>query len=486
AGVDTQDLYMLHLNPDNPRQYEYNGEWHTIQSTTEIIPVNDAEPVVWQVQQTQFGPIVSNPQQRGQPLALRQMEIHADEFITAILQIDKATNWSSFQQALKYRGGAVQNYLYADIDGNIGLQMTGTIPVRTENHTWLVPVPGWNDEYLWESLHSFDEMPSVYNPASGWIIAANQPVDDTQMISTAPAWDAAFRFNRIETLLLESQNHNVDTFAAMQADVYDPFAALVMPMLLDLKFRFLPRSEDEAEEIATLRDYQTWMAAWDYENDMDSPQAALFAMIWVRLVDIIFDDQLHIDSGGGLAERQAVFTLDNSRWWDDIRTPEIIETRDMTLYRAFLEAIEDAEQQFDRLRDEWRWGDLHTTRFRSLLPGETGIAAIDELLNRGAVATGGGYSTLNTSGWSTERAHRYEVETAPVLRMIIDLNDFENSRSILATGQSGHPASPHYDDMIDLWRSVAYRDMLWERSTIQESSESTLRLRPALPDQLNP
>jgi penicillin G amidase len=99
------------------------------------------------------------------------------------------------------------------------------------------------------------------------------------------------------------------------------------------------------------------------------------------------------------------------------------------------------------------------------------------MVNRGPVATSGTGSAINATGWSAA-SPGFEVNALPSERVIYDLSDWDASLSMHTTGQSGHPASPHYDDMIDPWRMIEYRPMVWTRAAVEAAAVSILILAP--------
>lgn len=484
SGIDTQDLYMVKRNPENPMQYEYNGAWEDFEIITETINVNDDEPLEWPVYQTRWGMLINDISQQSDYALVLRWEGLSGDWLKMMLGLNRAENWEDFRQALAFYGGAPIQFLYADTQNNIGYQLAGTVPIRAPNHSGLSPVLGDTNRYEWRGFVPFEYLPSVYNPKSGWIGAASQPIVPSEysawlqdtlknefgidaVYNFAPSWQPTSHAQRLEELLTTLTLHNTDTFATIQADTQSGFAKQLLPALLELDF-----SEDE-----TLLKYQEWMAEWDFRNDPHSPHAALFAMWWVALTDSVFNDQLTSTS----AQRYALLRLlDNpdSAWWDDVRTEAIVETRDETLKNTFANAIVEAEQEFEVPRAEWRWDELHTAHFVSLPVGNIGVVGVEEFVNRGPVETGGGIDTLNATIWSAAEVNRYEVLTLPSYRLIIDLANFDNSRSIHTTGQSGHPASDHYADMIDLWRTIAYHDMHWDSELIRQDGNAILRLQP--------
>ncbi len=467
-AVDTQDVYVLRTNPQNPLEYAAgDGEWRPFTIRQETILVNDSEPLPVDIYETHLGPVINEAVLGGglPPLLVRRADNRP--FIDSLLQLNQARNWSEFRAALAEWPSPPSTALYADVTGNIGAVAAGMRPQRAAGHSGALPVPAHDDAYAWQSVQSGAALEPVYNPEDGVLVAG--AIFDNGALPLADT----LRVARITAQLAAQPQHNADTFAALHADAYNPFAMAILPYLLALDF--------SAPEDSLPAEYQTWLAEWDGHNTRESAPPVLFAMFWTHLTDALYTDQLGPSARDDAWERaQVLRLLDEPRhpWWDDARTLGRVETRDDILRAAFVAAIGEAVDTFGEPRARWRWGDLHMTQYVNQPLGESGIAAIEELLNRRNVATGGGYGAVYATHWQTQRAGRYTVERLPSFRLIIDLNAFERNRSILATGQSGHPASEHYDDMIALWSNVTYRDMLWDEASVRQRSRDTLRLRP--------
>jgi penicillin amidase len=128
--------------------------------------------------------------------------------------------------------------------------------------------------------------------------------------------------------------------------------------------------------------------------------------------------------------------------------------------------------------NRWRWGALHTATFRNQTLGESGVALIESIFNRGPVETAGGGEIVNATGWSSEEDRLFQVVSLPSLRIIVDLADFNRSLATNTTGQSGHPFHKHYDDQIESWRLIRYAPLLWDEKAVEAAAEATLVLRP--------
>ncbi len=485
VGPDTQDLYQLRINPENELQYEWNGAWRDMTIREERLGEQTLR-----VRETHLGPIMTddlNGFNNDEALALRWTALEPGTLFEAVLLLNQAQNWSEFRAALAFWDSPSQNIVYADVDGNIGYQVPGRIPARNPGHTGLLPVPGWTDEYEWLGYIEYDLLPRIWNPERGYVATANQAVVppayyDWLAEQSAFGPDVEYRFDRlnaygyradrISTLLEDLTPHTPETFARIHGDNYDGSAAEILPFVLDLDL--------DDTELMSVRD---WMGQWDYQMHMDSPQAALWAFFWRRLVDNLYNDQfagVHRVSGNNNDWWATALLLEqpDDVWWDDVRTGAVVETRDDILRRSLGEAWTAAVEELGPDRDLWRWGDLHTTTFVSLPLGVSGVGLIENVVNRGSVATSGTSNAVNATGWSASSGH-FRVGGGPSERVIYDLSNWDNSVSMHTTGQSGHPGSPHYDDMIDPWRFIEYKPMLWSRESVQAAAAVRMVLNPA-------
>ncbi|MBC8249842.1 MAG: penicillin acylase family protein, partial [Anaerolineales bacterium] len=156
-GPDVQDLFIERVNPENPNQYEYQGEWLDMEVVREEIRVaGEDEPVVVNARITHHGPIINDVAGGTeedwafgwQPLALSWTALQPGTLMRSVLLLDRATNWDEFREALSYWDVPSQNFVYADVEGNIGYQAPGRIPIRASGDGSM-PVPGWTGEYEW-------------------------------------------------------------------------------------------------------------------------------------------------------------------------------------------------------------------------------------------------------------------------------------------------------------------------------------------------
>jgi penicillin amidase len=503
-GPDVFDLYRIRVNHDNPFQYEWNGSWRDMTVREETIRfAGSGETITIQVRETHLGPIINDnklDEETGKltglnnedPMAAHWTALQPSTLASAVLAIDEAANWNDFREALEYWDVPSQNFVYADIEGNIGYQMPGRIPIRAGNHSGLIPVPGWTDEFEWQGFIPFENLPSILNPERGYIVTANQQVVPLEYYDWLEQelgeghnyifsleCDYGYRAQRIAELLQETPKHTIESFQRIHGDNKSLSAEELMPYLASLYI-------DDAE----LADARNWLLEWDCNFDRESSRAVLYAEFWARLMDNLFNDQiLHeeldedVKAYGTDSDMRAVLLLMEeplNAWWDDIGTTDVIETRDDILLKSLQEGYANARADLGKDRGKWKWGDLHTATFVSMPLGESGVGLIEGMVNRGPFAVGGSMATVNNTAWLAYYEDKgFEVVFLPSMRMVCDLSDFTRSLSVHTTGQSGHPYSSHYSDMIDLWRNIEYHSMLWTREQVEAASVDLLVLNPA-------
>lgn len=493
VGPDTQDLYQIRVNPENELQYEWDGEWRDMTVKDEVFNFGDgSDPISYRVRMTHLGPIMNDRLDgfnNETPVAMRWTALEPGAVFMAFLRLNKASNWEEFRDALSHWDSPSQNVIYADLNNNIGYQVPGKIPIRAAGHSGLLPVPGWTSEYEWLGYYPFDSLPRVYNPERGYIATANQAVvpmsfyeqtaqeladvfgaDANYLISYH--WDYGYRGRRINELIESLAPHNATTFATIHGDNLDGSALDIMPVIAEITF---------PDELVEMRD---WLLEWDYQMHMDSPQAALWAYFWVRLMDNLYNDEFapaNYMVDGNQNNRIVTTRLmsdPQNAWWDDVDTADVVETRDEIVIKSFGEAIEAISARLGEDPTAWKWGDLHTTTFVSNPLGLSGIAPIEKQVNRGPVPTSGSGVAVNATGWGAYPDADFATYAGPSERVIYDFSNWDNSQSIHTTGQSGHPNSPNYDDMIDPWRMIEYRTMVFTREAVEGAAVSTLVLVP--------
>ena len=500
AISDTQDLYIEKFNPQNPRQYEYKGQWEEATIVREEIKVKGIrEPIVEEVRITRHGPILTNLpfttngnisssngthiQETELPLALRWTGLEQCHIISAVQKINRATNWDEFREGLRDWDVPPQNVVYGDREGNIGYIMAGAIPVRGQDQH-LLPTPGWTGEYEWTGLIPFEELPQTFNPEQHFIVTANNRViDDNYPYYITHEWLNGYRAQRIRDLLLNKDKLSPDDMATIQSDQYALPAVEIVPHILAIT------TETPLEKAA-----QDVLRIWNYTLTTDSVAASIYTTFLNKLERIVFEAILGADEAlisdflgrgatilatmNGYASRSKPLLIrlmneGDDSWFTDAAISNGPKSWHAALSRAFNAAVEELKSTLGDNISRWQYGQIHQMTYNHPLGA---VKPLNKIFNRGPYPLGGDIDTVNMG--ASQPAQPDVVITVPSYRQIVNLADMKSSRSGHAPGQSGHTVSRHYDDFIKPWLSVKHHPMLFDRTMIEENAAGSLHLLP--------
>jgi penicillin amidase len=483
-GPDVTDLYLEKVSD---KGYSYDGKVVPFTTRKETIEVAGGKPVTITVRSTNHGPIVSGgaydtiakshrTASGGIPggkyaLSLEWTALTPGHTAEAIFALDRATDWQGFRGAAKLFDVPAQNLIYADTKGNIGYQAPGSIPIRKQGDGTLI-TPGWSSAYGWSGYIPFDQLPSVYNPSSGYLVTANNAaVGPNSPLNLTKDWDAGYRADRITTdiskLIGSGSKITSADMSKIDADTYDANAAALVPILLDT-----PLDAGTRTAVDLLKN-------WNYHDDADSAAAAFFNIFWRNLLHDAFARKLPAGTEpvGGDRWFQVVDSLatqTTSPWWVDDKLG--IENRDDMFAHAADQAYHEAVKLMGPETSDWKWGDIHTLEVTNESFGESGIAPIEWLFNRGPYKLGGSSSVVDAVGWDASAG--YQVNWVPSMRQVVDLSNFDHSTWINLTGDSGHAFNPHYVDQTPLWQTNRTRAWPFSTAAVAQATQDTLTLTP--------
>jgi penicillin amidase len=501
-GPDVADLYIEKITGAS---YEFDGVAKPLLLRDEKISVAGGDDVKIKIRSTDHGPLLSGfegtpyrqiatdfPEAAGLPpapaaeagaeptgvdvttyeLSLQWTALTPGRTASAIFALNQATDWASFRAAAALFEVPAQNLTYADVDGNIGYQAPGLIPVRASGNG-TVPVPGWTSQYGWTGAIPFDALPSTFNPPSGYIVTANNAATDPSYPYLLTAdWDLGYRANqitaRLQELIAAKTPLTARLMSGIQADNYSALAAALVPTLQQVRL-----TGDAAEA-------QKLLDGWDYQVDADSAAAAYFNVIWRTLLQDMFTGK--IDEGAALTGGDRAFAVVTSLidqpaspWWSNPANGTV--GQESTLRRVMTHAAAESADLMGSNAADWQWGSIHTLELRNASFGESGIAPLEWLFNRGPYELAGGSGVVNAVGWDATQG--YQVDWVPSMRQVISLENFDDSTWINLTGASGHAFHTNYTDQAPLWRDHETRPWLFTPAAINHDASNTLTLQPA-------
>jgi penicillin G amidase len=467
AMLDTQDLYVERLHPTDARRYEADGEWAEAEIVREEIRVRRGAPVVEEVVVTRHGPIVVPPEPGGrEALALRWSHHEPGETTRSLLDLMTAGSVEEADRALDRFAGPPHNLVLADADGTIAYRLAGgPIPIRSAGDGG-VPSPGWASEHEWEGWIPQPELPRLRDPESGLIVSANNRiVGDAYPHDLPGEYLSGYRAGRLETLIEERDELTPAACARILLD------RLSLPGL-ELAAAVRGLGADDPLERRALE----LLAEWDGELAPESPGGAVYGALMRALeeeayADLAADPLVPTEGEslpGGLyerarptvlrrlAERDGAF-LGDGRTWDDV-------------VRA---ALATAVRELGPDPATWRRGRYH--RFR-LAHAFDAIPVLRRIFSRGPFAVGGDADTVRVMARVAGVAEGAMIGAS--MRAVYDLGDPDGTLIALVPGQSGHPASRHYDDLLGGWLAGEYVPLATDRARVEELAEARLLLAP--------
>jgi penicillin amidase len=306
---------------------------------------------------------------------------------------------------------------------------------------------GWTGEDDWEGTIPVGARPLVKDPPNGVLINANnKPVGEEYPYEIAADWPPPFRFRRITELLDGAGDLTAEKMATVQLDQHSALAELFLPFLRQLDL-----------QDARLREIRATVAAWDGEAALDRPEPLIFTAWLLRAGPLIYGDELgELLSRYGNFQPEALERMltEAPSWCDDVSTPAT-ETCPQQLSRAFTGAVGDLTARLGEDWRAWQWGELHHAVMAhqpfGALPVLRWLFSIER-------EVGGDGSTVNVAAPRPIDAGRFDTFHMAGLRFIADLST-DRLLLVSATGQSGHPLSPYYDDLTDLWASGRYLEL---------------------------
>ncbi|WP_456094122.1 penicillin acylase family protein [Nonomuraea glycinis] len=480
-GPDVADLFLEQVDGDS---YLYQGEQVKLETREEHIKVAGGKTVLLTVRGTRHGPLVNgviggvqeglDKTGEANAVALSWTALMPGRTADAIFALNEAGDWHEFRAAAALFEVPAQNLVYADVTGTIGYQAPGRIPVRTKGDG-TVPVPGWTGEYDWKTAPiPYDQLPSVRNPAEGFLVTANNAVIDPRRYEPllTKDWAYGYRSQRIlDRLREEIGKGKVDaaTMSRIQQDTHNGFAAKLVPALMAVD---LAGPSTGARRL---------LDGWDGSQGIDSAPAAYFNAIWRHLLRLTFHDDLPErawPSGGDRWYEVVGRLLDtpDDPFWDDVTTEGRTEGRDDVLRQAMASAYQEVSGLLGTDVKAWRWGDLHRLTLTNGSLGTSGIAPIEALFNRGPLSVPGGKDAVNATGWDVRKD--YSITTVPSMRMIVDLADLDKSQWINLTGASGHAFHANYWDQAPRWARGDLLPMYSNTDSVKKAATHILRLTP--------
>ena len=467
VGPTVADAFIETFNGQGA--YQTPQGWQQPDHREEVIHVKGKPDVTVDVKITRHGPVITEliPGESRQ-IALRWTLY--DGLHMPFFDVDSAQNWEEFRKAFSQLDAPGQNVVYADVDGNIGYQTTGHIPIRAAGDGSL-PASGADDAHEWTGYIPFDKLPTIYNPASGVIATANGRITpDGYPNSISTEWEAPWRTERIYHVLESGRKFSATDMLALENDVHsenDLFAAE----------RFVYAVDHASKPSARARQAADLMRNWDGRMLSSSTAATIAVRSARELTRLLLEQRLGPAPGGG---NQQEGTLNWKIYSWEMRTvwlqnvilhqprrwlPEKYPNYDELLAAAVEAAVNSPEAPKDLAA--WHWGAVNAVDIEHPVLGKI------PLLRRWSAP---GVREQSGSGYTVKAVTRSH---GPSERFTANLADLDQSTLNTVTGQGGNFLSPYYMDQWKAWYEGSTFTLPFTSQAVDASGAHRLVMEPA-------
>ena len=471
---DDVDLFQEEENPNNKNQYKTTNGFQNYIIRKEIIKVKDSSDVVFEVRETQHGPVMNDVLDgiKGlKPVAMYWIYTQQpNQMLDAVYSISHSKNLEDFRKGVSLISAPGLNIMYGDAKGNIAWNTSGKLYKldNTVNPNFILNGTNGIDDK--KEFLDFSKNPHAINPSWNYVYSANNQSEAVEGYLYPGYYLPQDRAKRISGLLEQKNNWTKEDVGKMINDntsSVTPSVAKNMISTLDLKS--LSSNEKQAIEI---------LKKWNGSNDLKDIAPTIYNKLIYIYLKNTFQDELGETNFKAILGTHIVKQIiepqsknESSIWWDDINTKSKKETRKEIINKSFHEAIALLEKQLGRKVNSWTWGKVHTLEHQHPL-GK--VAALRGIFNIGPFSVSSSNEVINNLHFDFTSSGEYMVKAGPSTRRVIDFSDIENSESILPTGQSGNPFSKHYNDQAEMYNTGKFRKMKLNKEEIIKTSSKLI------------
>ncbi len=474
--IDDMDFYEETINPDNENQYRFDGKWVDMKIKNEKILTSKGDTIYKTIKFTHRGAVISELRDiKDQVISMRWTGNDYSNELSSIYRINRAKNWTEFRNALKTFTSLGQNVVYADTKGNIGMVSASHIPIR-EGNPWLV-YPGDTSKYDWKGFVEYEKQAYALNPDCGYLASANCKTTYSDYPYYISKWfDLPYRMDRIKEMLEAKDKLSVDDFKQMLGDHKSKLVEEMHDKIVkELKgIKGLKPREKKALYMFT---------KWDGIYTEKSVAASIFEYFYICFAKNIIHDELGDRLYNDFIKQKILvrnlvkrFMINQqSEWFDNIETKDIKEDFNFIVQKSFKDALDSLRHNHGRSLKKWKWGNIHTFTLRHPLGGLKVLNFLFDL-NRGPYKVGGSFHTVSPYSYNFNKL--FDVRSGSSHRHIFSLADWNNSLTVIPTGNSGIPASPYYCDQTKLYLANKFHSDYFDAKKIEENTKFKMILKP--------
>ncbi|MFA5833877.1 MAG: penicillin acylase family protein [Bacteroidota bacterium] len=475
--ADDADFYFEQTDSLGADKYLFKNEWKDIELIQDTVKVKDSTDVLFTIRKTIHGPAVNEIYplesiESSNFITMRWTGFEMSDELYALYLVNTADSWQAFLNGVKEFTVPGQNFVYADVYGNIGFHPGVRLPKRSSNNPTL-PFIGWTGEYEWQGFIPFEQLPSLYNPPEGFIATANNKTTNNAEYHIANLWEPPSRIQRIREVLQSKDRFEVSDFKKLQNDNFSHFAKELTPFILGA-YNNLSIPEPKVQMAVN------YFRNWNFVLSKDDVPTTIFEVFFQHLNKNIYRDEMGEELFhqyivlANIPYRVTMSLLNDTSavWFDDVTT-DGVESRDDIIRKSLSETLVELTEQLGGEMKQWRWGRIHTLTLKHPF-GD--IKVLQSIFNIGPFEVSGSGTTVNNGEYRFTKP--YEMTLGPSMRKIVDFANVNKALSVIPSGQSGQPMHDHYADQTPLWKNGEYHELPLEEDVVASISKNILYLIP--------
>lgn len=450
---DDVDLIAEQVNPQSADQVRVDGQWHTLETSEQVIAVKGQDPVTITLRRSPHGPIV-NPvlgdTAGATPIAMWWAFLETENpILEGFYRINRADTLEKMRTAAGYIQAPGLNLVWANARGDIGWWAAAQLPIRPDgvNPTFILDGTSHQADKL--GFYPFSVNPQQENPTRGYIVSANyQP---PAVVPIPGYYNLPDRGRQLDRHLANPNvKWDVDNSQALQLDTTTDYGPRTLAPLLGT-LRTIADSDEERELVEQL-------AAWRGDYPVDSTSATLFNQFLYELAYAALHDELGDTWFPVLISTRAIdaalprLAADPDAPWWNVRGSNEHADRTTIVRLAWQRSLAHLRDVMGKDPASWQWGKAHTLTHNHPL----GVKKpLDLLVNVGPFAAPGSHEVPNNLSAKIGPAP-WAVNYGPSTRRLVDFADAATALTINPVGQSGVVFDAHYDDQADDYAQGRY------------------------------
>lgn len=458
VGSDVLDWYQVKFKDASKKEYFHDGQWKKTSIRIEKYKVKGGKEMVDTIYFTHHGPVVyltqEKPFKNNIPVghALKWIAHEKSQEVKLFYLLNRAKNYADYVNALQYMTAPAQNFVFASNEGDIALWVNGKFPLKAHLQGKYL-LDGTDPNADWKGYIPHAHNPHVKNPAREFVSSANQfSADPTYPYYLGWQYSPSERGRRINERLEKMEKATIDSLRGLQNDNMNIRARRLIPIFLS---HLNQKVAKNAEALQVLK-------SWNLQNDADLIAPTIFEN-WVKtFMAFVWDDDFNTDKNIPMntpsfdRTLQLMIEQPDAKWFDNKLTKKNENLSDMVT-NSWNAGLDTLVNKYGEMGDAWQWHKVKQTGIRHLIPGMDALSRLN-------IPIGGGASIVNAT----------TTKTGPSWRLVVELSKTGKPKGygIYPGGQSGNPASKHYDDFVDVWAKGELKPLLF----LQSANEKTNRI----------